>query len=120
MASSTTNTDPAQMLPLTHLTYHIMIAVRDGAQHGYAIMKRVDDLSGGRITPGTGTFYSALRRMLEEGTLVEVEEPSGVEGHDARRRYYELTAFGRDVLAAERSRLSDLLKASGPEPGVVG
>jgi DNA-binding PadR family transcriptional regulator len=99
----------AEMLPLTHLTYHIMVAVGEGPLHGYAITKAVADLSRGRITAGTGTFYSALRRMLDDGVLEEVEQPEDIGGSDSRRRFYAMTPFGRRVLAAERERLRELL-----------
>ena len=79
--------DPRALLPLTHLTYHIMLALGSGGLHGYAIVKSVKDRSDGAISPGTGTFYSALRRMMDEGVLKEVEEPVEVSGSDSRRRY---------------------------------
>lgn len=110
----------ARMLPLTHLTYHIMLAVRRDPSHGYAISKAVADLSQGRLTPGTGTFYSALRRMMDEGVLEEVPQPRGVDGNDSRRRFYALTALGRMVLEAERNRLRALLTLDGPDAAPVG
>lgn len=112
--------EAAGMLPLTHLSYHIMLALRAGAAHGYAIVKRVDELSKGRVSPRTGTFYSALRRMLDEGVIVEVEEVEGADSSDSRRRYYALTPFGRRVLSAEAERLSELLAQTLGDPGVVG
>jgi DNA-binding PadR family transcriptional regulator len=111
--------DPAEMLPLTHLSYHIMLALRNGALHGYGISKTVDEMSRGRLTPGTGTFYSAIRRMLDEGVLEEVGEPADAESHDSRRRYYGLTQFGRRVMAAEGARLADLVSLSGSEPSAT-
>ena len=41
------------LLPLTHLTYHIMLTVRREPMHGYAISKAVAELSQGRVAPGT-------------------------------------------------------------------
>jgi len=102
--------DPQELLPLTHLSYHIMLSLGEGGLHGYAIVKSVKERSDGAISPGTGTFYSALRRMLDEGVLAEVEEPSDADGHDSRRRYYELSSFGRQVLVAETSRLRELVE----------
>ena len=101
--------DPEILLPLTHLSHHIMLSLQEGASHGYAISKRVHELSRGRISPGTGTFYSALKRMLDEGVLEEADAPVDADSSDTRRRYYALTPFGRDVLAAERTRLKELL-----------
>lgn len=103
----------AEMLPLTHLTYHILLVLREEPLHGYAISKEVAELSRGRITPGTGTFYSALHRMLDDGLVEEVDQPDEIEGSDSRRRFYALTRFGGQVLAAERSRLTELLEVGG-------
>ena len=102
--------DPQELLPLTHLSYHIMLSLREAGLHGYAIVKSVKERSDGAISPGTGTFYSALRRMLDEGVLIEVQEPTDVDGHDSRRRYYELSPFGRQVLVAETARLRELVE----------
>ncbi len=102
--------DPRALLPLTHLTYHIMLSLSERGLHGYAIVKSVKDRSDGAISPGTGTFYSALKRMLDEGVLVEVNAPEGASGSDSRRRYYELSPFGRQVLATETSRLRELVE----------
>jgi DNA-binding PadR family transcriptional regulator len=102
--------NPKALLPLTHLTYHIMLALGEGRSHGYAIVKSVRDRSHGAISPGTGTFYSALRRMLDEGVLVEVDQPPGFDGSDSRRRFYELSPFGRQVLSAETTRLRELVE----------
>lgn len=101
------------LLPLTHLSYHVMLTLRTGPLHGYAISKAVAELSRGRLTPGTGTFYSALRRMMEEAVLEEVEQPETVDGSDSRRRFYALTPFGRRVLEAEGERLRELLELCG-------
>lgn len=100
---------PEDLIPLTHLTYHIMLVMRAGPSHGYAIARDVDQLSRGRLKPGTGTFYSAIRRMIDEAVLEEVDRPADADSEDSRRRYYALTPFGREVLAAERVRLTELL-----------
>jgi len=100
----------ADLLPLTHLTYHILLSLREGIQHGYAIVKSVKDRSAGAISPGTGTFYSALARMLDEGVVGEVPPPAGADSRDSRRRYYGLTPFGAEVLLSETSRLRALVE----------
>ncbi len=104
--------DPQTMLPLTHLSYHIMLAVADHDLHGYAIIKNVRDRSQRTINPGTGTFYSAIKRMLDEGLLEDAAEPEGSRSHDSRRKFYGLTTFGRNVLLAETQRLEELLNAA--------
>ena len=107
------------MLPLTHLSLHILLALTKGDLHGYGVIREVRDNSGSGLNPGTGTFYSAIRRMLEEDLIHEVASNRG-KSDDARRRYYSLTDFGRKVLQAEVERLEILLKSAraavAPQP----
>jgi len=108
-------------LPLTHLSLHILLAVCEGELHGYAIVKSVEELSAGKLTPGTGTFYSALHRLQKDGLLAEADPPADAERQGPRRRYYRSTALGAQVLKAETKRLQRLLrKARAMRPEVAG
>lgn len=93
-------------LPLTHVVYHILLSLSGGARHGYGIIKDVGARTGGRLELEAGTLYAAIRRLRAEGLLEETAAPRDA---DARRRYYELTALGRDVLRAESERLAELV-----------
>jgi PadR family transcriptional regulator PadR len=84
-------------------TYFILAALQDGPLHGYAIISRVDDLSGGQTKLATGTLYAALDRLTSEGYVRMVNEEV-VNGR--ARRYYELTPEGGDGLRAEAERLA--------------
>jgi DNA-binding PadR family transcriptional regulator len=101
--------DLKELLPLTHLSYHILLTLRGGPAHGYAIVRSVRERSAGALSPGTGSFYSALARMVDEGVVVETNPPADATGGDSRRRYYDLTPFGTRVLAAETDRLRALV-----------
>lgn len=94
---------PEERLPLTPLSFQILVSLADGPRHGYGIIKEIEASTGAPFRSSTGTLYLAIER-LEKEDLIE-EEPSG----DARRRYYRLTAFGRDVAEAETRRLATLL-----------
>ncbi len=76
--------------------------------HGYGIIKEVSERTGGAIELETGTLYAAIKRMRDDKMLV-VAERKPDPGEDARRRYYELTAFGKDLLCAETLRLANLV-----------
>ena len=55
--------------PMTEAAYYILLALmRPG--HGYGMMQRIRELSGGRMTMGPGTLYGILSRMKEEGLIV--------------------------------------------------
>ena len=97
--------DPGSLLPLTPAMFHVLVALADGDAHGYAIMKEVERLTGGGVRLSTGTLYGIIKRLLSEGLIRERSRAS----RDARRRSYELTAFGRDVARAEAARLEQTL-----------
>lgn len=95
-----------RFLPLTHVVYHLLLSLSREARHGYGIIKDVVERTGGRLELEAGTLYAAIRRCREDGLLEEVDAP---EGADARRRYYDLTPVGREVLRAESERLAELV-----------
>ena len=89
-------------LPLTPISFEILLAVIDGAQHGYAILQAVESRLGGVLPLRTGTIYRALARLMEEGLI---EESSASD--DERRRNYRVTAQGKAIARAEARRLAD-------------
>jgi DNA-binding PadR family transcriptional regulator len=91
---------------LGDLAFHILLALGEGASHGYAIGKEVEERSAGRLDPTTGGLYQALKRLREEGLIRQAPAEPGV---DSRRRYFELTSSGRAAVAAEASRLDALV-----------
>jgi DNA-binding PadR family transcriptional regulator len=97
--------------PLTDLTLHIMLALGDGASHGYAIGKDVEARSEGRLNPATGALYQALRRLREDGLIEKVKPKAGAD-RDPRRQYFRLTRLGRRVFSREARRMEGLLSAA--------
>ena len=103
------NTEAEDLLPLTAQVFHILVALADRDQHGYSIMQDVAARTDGRVRLNAGTLYGMIRRMLEQGLIIELRERPLPE-IDERRRYYRLSPFGRKVAKAEASRLSELLE----------
>jgi DNA-binding PadR family transcriptional regulator len=97
--------DPRSFLPLTPLAFHVLMALADAGRHGYAIIQEVEARTDGLIRLRSGTLYTLLQRLLVEGLIVESSDRPRSEEDDERRRYYELTALGREVLAADARRL---------------
>jgi len=98
-----TKRDPRDLLPLTPAMFYVLVAMADGEAHGYAIMKDVEQLTGGDVRLSTGTLYGIIKRLLADGLVREQRQD------DPRRRSYELTPFGRDVAKAEAARLEQTL-----------
>ncbi len=98
----------ASLLPLTPVVFHILLALTDGPRHGYAIMQEVNHRSDGKVGLGPGTLYGAIQRMEDSGVLQKTAPPAA-EAPDPRRRYYQMTEWGRSALLAETERLESLV-----------
>jgi DNA-binding PadR family transcriptional regulator len=98
-----------QVLPLTPTVFHILLALADQERHGYGIMQEVTMMTQNRVRMGPGTLYGSIKRMLKANLIEESDERPDPALDDERRRYYRLTDFGRQVLAAEGRRLSTLI-----------
>lgn len=94
---------------LTPAVLHILIALSAGELHGYAIMKQVQQDSGGEVSMGPGTLYGSLNRMLAGGLVAESGKRSAPELDDARRIYYRMTTAGKAALDAELHRLERVM-----------
>jgi DNA-binding PadR family transcriptional regulator len=101
---------PNGPLPLPVAMFHILVAVADRDRHGYAIMQDVAARTNGALKLSPGTLYGSIKRMLEEGLIVELSERQRPDDDDERRRYYRITTFGRSVAQAEATRLATLLR----------
>jgi DNA-binding PadR family transcriptional regulator len=107
--------DPSRYLPLSPHQFHILLALHSRDRHGYGIIQDVEEHTGGALRLGTGTLYTAIASLAQQGLIAECER------QDERRREYRLTALGRAVLRAETTRLDALVRharAHGirPEP----
>ena len=87
------------------LEYHLLLALANGALHGYAIAERVAADSGGALRPRAGSLYRVIARLMGAGLVVESEVEPEVPHPGLARRYYALTRAGRRTLAEEASRL---------------
>ena len=97
--------------PLTESTYFILLSLSPKPKHGYAIMKDVRELSENRVVLSTGTLYGALKRLLDQGWIVRLED-TDPKGNARDRKVYKLSQHGRRVLKDEIARLNTLLSAA--------
>ncbi len=88
---------PAGLLPGT-LDLLILKAVSLGQKHGYGILLRIGQISGGAFSIEQGALYPALYRLEHQGFL---ETEWGVSENNRRAKYYRLTAAGRKKLRSE-------------------
>lgn len=100
--------------PLTPAGYQVLLALASGTTHGYAIMRFVDEATGGEVRLGPGTLYRTIARLAADGLL---EETGGAET-DARRRNYRLTGLGHAAARRESALLARLV-AVAAEAGLL-
>lgn len=91
---------------LTEAVYYILLALQEPL-HGYGIMQQTSSLSNGRLSISAGTLYGALSNLLEKGWIIPYGES---EGQDGRRKQYQITDAGKEVLKAELERLEELVE----------
>lgn len=90
--------------PLTETVYYILLAL-DSPLHGYGVMQRVAEMSGGRVDLGAGTLYGALTTLTEKGWISPVAGERG-----DRKKEYVITGAGRHAVETEVRRLEELLR----------
>ena len=79
----------------------VLAILAEGDSYGYAIIKRVTELSGGHLHWTDGMLYPVLHRLERQGLLVA---KWGASGHGRRRKYYRITKEGRAQLAMQRQQ----------------
>ncbi len=95
-----------ESLPLTEPVLLILLSLAGQPQHGYSILKDVEQMSGGRVVLSTGTLYGALWRLLDASWIERLEEKDTPRG----RQTYRLSATGRKNLQLEVSRLKHITR----------
>jgi PadR family transcriptional regulator PadR len=79
----------------------VLAILAEGESYGYAIIKRVTELSGGHLQWTDGMLYPVLHRLERKG---HVEARWSVSESGRRRKYYRITKRGRVQLSTERRK----------------
>lgn len=88
---------------LTEAVYYILLALHT-PMHGYGIMQFVKEISNNRVNLGPGTLYGAINTMLSKGWIIALENEA-----DSRKKEYEITKEGRNIIKDEIKRLEELI-----------
>ena len=88
---------------LTEAVFYILLSLYKPL-HGYGIMQNVKELSYERVNLGAGTLYGALNTLLDKKWIkyIDVEK-------DSRKKEYEITDLGKEVVSGEIARLEELI-----------
>ncbi|HSR52711.1 MAG TPA: PadR family transcriptional regulator [Acidobacteriota bacterium] len=94
-------------LPLKANWFHILLSLAEEERHGYAVMQEVLQRTGGEVRLWPATLYGSMRQLQDAGLIEECQD-APAEDDDSRRRYFRISALGRDLLDAEAERLRSL------------
>lgn len=98
--------------PLPAAAFQILLSLSEEDLHGYAIMRQVQEQTGGRMKLGPGTLYSSIQSLLDEKLIEEIDQRDDAPATVERRRFYRLTSAGRKLARSEAERLADLLRVA--------
>ena len=93
--------------PLSAPALHILLALADEDLHGYGIIQKAARQSQHQYRLGPGTLYDNLRRLMDQGLVVDI--PAGLNS-EAEKRLYRLSSEGHAMLSTELDRLRNILR----------
>ena len=91
-----------EQAPMTEAMFYVLLALQKPA-HGYGMMQRIREISGGRVNMGPGTLYGVLTRMCKESWI-------SLEAQEGRRKTYHITKVGEEALQEEYARLKRMVE----------
>ncbi len=94
-------------VPMTETAFYILLCLRE-PNHGYGIVQTVEKLTDGAIRLAPGTMYGSLSKMEKDGVIRFIRE-------EDKRKIYNITDLGEEVLALEIKRIERLYKIAKGE-----
>ena len=91
--------------PLTEATYYILLSLLSPL-HGYGIIKKVEEMSGDRVKLAAGTLYGALTTLTSHKLIILI----GEDNENKRRKLYQITQLGVELLQYEIGRLDEMVE----------
>lgn len=89
-------------VPMTETAFYILLCLKT-PNHGYGIVQTVERLTEGAIKLAPGTMYGSLSKMEKDGLIRFVRE-------EEKRKIYEITDLGQEVLQTEIARIERLYR----------
>lgn len=93
----------------------ILGILKQGNSYGYLIIKKIKELSGGKMEYSDGMLYPVLHRLEKEGLI---QSKWTMNGESRPRKYYEITELGKEALVEEQAQWSQVNAVLGELWGV--
>ena len=108
-----------ELLPLKAAWFHILLALSEGARHGFGIRESVEARTGGKVKLYPANLYGSIQDLTELGLLSPLSDEEQPDD-DRRRQYYALSHEGREALRLEADRLQQLVDAARASRALAG
>ena len=108
-SSHSDSADLQRLLPLRPVEFLVLLVLADRERHGYGIVQDIEVASEGSVKLLPGNLYAVLRRLLGTELIRETTRKPAKDLGDKRRRYYQITELGEEVLTAEAARMKHLV-----------
>mgnify|MGYP000268305179 FL=1 len=89
-------------IPMSETMFYILLSLRE-PNHGYGIMQQVKEITADRVNMGAGTIYQSIGKLEGDGLIAPVRE-------EDRKKIYEITDLGTQVLTIEAKRIRELYR----------
>ena len=94
-------------VPMTETAFYILLCLRE-PNHGYGIVQRVEKMTEGAVRLTPGTMYGSLSKMEKDGVIRFIRE-------EEKRKIYQATALGKEILQLEADRITRLYRIAQEE-----
>ena len=94
-------------VPMTETAFYILLCLQK-PNHGYGVVQKVEKLTGGTIKLAPGTMYGSLSKMEKDKVIEFIRE-------EDKRKIYQITELGSQVLELELQRITRLYKIAQEE-----
>ena len=94
-------------IPMTETAFYILFSLQK-PNHGYGIVQMVEKMTEGAIRLAPGTMYGSLSKMEKDGVIKFIKE-------EDKRKIYEITELGLEILNIELNRIKRLYKITQEE-----
>ncbi len=94
-------------VPMTETAFYILLCLKK-PNHGYGIVQRVERMTNGAVRLTPGTMYGSLSKMEKDGLIQFIRE-------EDKRKIYQITDLGAEVLQIELNRIARLYRNAQEE-----
>ena len=94
-------------IPMTETAFYILLCLKE-PNHGYGIVQKVENFTQGTVRLAPGTMYGSLSKLEKDGVIRFIKE-------EEKRKIYQITPLGTELLEIERNRIERLYRISKEE-----